>query len=51
MFANFVSSDGPVSIRTGRKGSNGGGAGEWIEVHVRVGGTQVGTVFFEHLNL
>jgi hypothetical protein len=49
VYANFASSDGRVSIHTGSIGSNGNGSGQYVPVEVRVNGTAVGTVYFNHL--
>ena len=49
VYARLASSDGTVTIRTGTIGSNGGGAGQYVPVLVRVNGTTVGTVWYEHL--
>lgn len=49
VYANFASSDGTVTIRTGTIGNVNNGAGQYVPVTVKVNGTAVGTIWFGHL--
>lgn len=47
--ARIVSSDGAVSIRVLRVRPNPNGAGNQVDVQVKVNGTVVGTIFYSHI--
>ena len=49
VYARLASADGPVTIAVGDTGTNAHGAGSWVQVDVFVTGTQVGTLYYEHL--